>query len=515
MNLVIKQILNTIKTQKHRNKYILFILLFLNYNRLKRGIVKLYYYDYFLSIPFLSKRVKPKLKSITENIEKELNVDYTNIQKLPEYSFTIEEISNIADRLKQFDYKGTYYSGTVYHGGEEYKEKLLKIFSKFCWTNPLHPDLFKSIRQMEIDIINMAISLFHGDKNCCGNVTMGGTESILLACKAYRDWGREQKGITNPNIVSYNTVHPAFDKACHYFNIKLIKKPRDYKLINYINSDTICIVGSCPDYSYGLLDDIEELSDYAVEKNIGLHVDCCLGGFVLPFLVQSKQFQYNFDFQLKGVTSISADTHKYGYSLKGSSLLLWRNIEYKHYQHYISIKWNGGIYGTPTTLGSKSGALIAATWTALLLNGREKYQNYSIIIYDNLNDIKTYFKNNIFIDVIGDPKVNVIAFKSDTHDIYKIASEMHKKGWKLSILQNPPAFHLCITHLHTKETCTNFISDLHNSITFVVTSPSVKLEGTLALYGSNSKIENSLFTKNIIDNFITLLSRNKISHIYN
>ena len=171
--------------------------------------------------------------------------------------------------------------------------------------------------------------------------------------------------------------------------------------------------------------------------------------------------------------------------------------------------------GRRQPLGSKSGALIAATWTALLLNGREKYQNYSIIIYDNLNDIKTYFKNNIFIDVIGDPKVNVIAFKSETYDIYKIASEMHKKGWKLSILQNPPAFHLCITHLHTKETCTNFISDLHNSITFVVTSPSVKLEGTLALYGSNSKIENSLFTKNMIDNFITLLSRNKISHIYN
>ena len=165
---------------------------------------------------------------------------------------------------------------------------------------------------MEIDIINMVKSMFYGDSKCCGNLSYGGTESILLACKTYRDWGYHEKGITKPNIVVLESVHPAFDKACHYFNIKLIKVPvliesgtnNIYEIDNYIDENTVCLVGSAPSYPHGIIDPIEDMSNLAYIKNIGMHVDCCLGGFLVPFLKKQGLIKNKFDFRLRGVTSI-------------------------------------------------------------------------------------------------------------------------------------------------------------------------------------------------------------------
>ena len=160
-------------------------------------------------------------------------------------------------------------------------------------------------------------------------------------------------------------------------------------------------------------------------------------------------------------------------------------------------------------MGSKSGGLISTVWGALHLNGREKYVQYTSDIIENLVMIKNSFQHNNLIEIIGNPLLNIIAFKSNALNIYYVIDEMKKKRWDLSVLQNPPAFHLCITKCHTKEVTEKFISDLESSISIAKNNPS-KLSGTLSLYGSSQSIENSLFTGDLVNNFVTLLSKEKV-----
>jgi sphinganine-1-phosphate aldolase len=235
-----------------------------------------------------------------------------------------------------------------------------------------------------------------------------------------------------------------------------------------------------------------------------------MGGFLIPFI---NEFQY-INFNLTGITSISMDTHKYGYSLKGSSILLFNDWKIKKFQHYINQDWNGGIYATPTLMGSKSGGLIASAWSSLLYIGKNNYTKYAMEIQENLILIKTEIKKlDSDINIIGEPKLNIIAFKSTKLDIYQIVNEMKKYKWNLSIMQNPPSFHFCITKLHTKNICKIFIENLKESIKITKKNPS-KLSGTLALYGSSSKLKNALFIEEIIHDYIFLLSKNNISHRY-
>jgi len=481
------------------------------------------YYRYLRSkkliflIPFLKKKINKKLGNITKTIEKDFNNNYDNIKKLPLTPFNDKQID---DKLKEMmnvhEIDKNKISGVIYHGEEKHKNKLLKVFERFVWSNPLHPELFPSIREMEIDIVNMSIDMFNGNDKCLGNVTSGGTESIILACKTYRDWGKNEKGITKPNIVVLASVHPAFDKACHYFGIKIIKVPVDddgtnisRNIFRQINSNTICVVGSAPSYAHGIIDPIVEISDYCHSQNIGFHLDCCLGGFLVPFIKK----QENLDFRSKGITSISLDTHKYGYSLKGSSVLLFRSYNFKKYQHFVIDNWNGGLYGTPTIMGSKSGAIIATAWASLLYMGIEKYTKIALEIQNGVRRIVSKFKNNKYIQIIGEPDINVVAFKSCSINIFKVIQEMKNKNWNLNILQEPGGFHMTITNKHLGK-IDEFIEDLEKSIKTVIKNPGIKLSGTMAIYGSNKTIEESLFTKNIVDNFIHLLSKKKISYIY-
>jgi len=501
------------------NRYHFIILIFyLSRNRFLK-----FYYRYFklkqilLRIPYFKNKTYKKLKDITKSIEDDFSNHYKNIKQLPENPLNGDQIFM---RLKSMEtisrVNQNKISGVIYHGEEKHKKKLLKIFEQFIWSNPLHPELFPSIREMEIDIINMSINIFNGDNKCLGNVTSGGTESIILACKTYRDWARQEKGIYEPNIVALSSVHPAFDKACHYFNIKLIKVQvnkngtTSFKNIKqYVNSNTICMVGSAPSYAHGIIDPIIRMSEFCYDENIGFHMDCCLGGFLVPF-VKKSQF---LDFRTKGMTSISLDTHKYGYSFKGSSVLLFRDYGFKKYQHYINPDWNGGMYGTPTILGSKSGAIISTAWASMLYMGRKHYTEIALKIQKAIRYIVKSFKNNEFIDIIGKPDINVVAFKSDKINIFQVIAEMKKFDWNLSVLQNPDAFHICVTNKHC-DVINEFIKDLDKSVENVIKTPNKELSGTLALYGSSKTIEASLFTNDIIDNFIHLLSTEEISYIY-
>ena len=495
-----------------------FILIYL-YNLYLKQSKRINVLNLFKLIPYLNKKVNGKLLDAKKNIGNELKIYETNYQdKLPQEGLNQNQIlakMDIYDNKKHDDDK---ISGVVYHGGKEYTKFLLKVFEKVSWSNPLHTDLFPSIRIMETEILKMAIDMFQGNNKCCGNVTYGGTESLLLMAKTYREWGFYEKNISKPNIVILESGHAAINKAGHYFNIEIRVVPIDIKtgtatineIKKYVNSNTICLMGSAPSYAHGIIDPIEDMANFAFKKNIGLHVDCCMGGFLVPFL--RNKINRKFDFSLKGVTSISADTHKYGFSLKGNSIIMYNNFNIKKYQHFSKIDWNGGIYATPTIMGSKSGALIASAWAAMLYHGKNKYTQIAENISQKIKLIKDEISQINDIEIIGDPNINIIAFKSNVLNIYRISSSLSDKGWHLNILQNPDSFHFCVTykHLENDSIIQNFISDFKTSINEVRNKNYDKISGSAALYGLASNISQESITDEIVNTYINFLSNDNI-----
>ena len=217
---------------------------------------------------------------------------------------------------------------------------------------------------MEAEVVQMAAKLFHGPASTVGAVTSGGTESILVAVAAYRDRARAEggRGSTHPELVVPMTIHPAFDKAAHYFGVKLVKVPVDadmradvVAMTKAITRRTIGIVASAPQYPHGVVDPIAELGAVAIARGLPMHVDACVGGFVLPWLERLGRALPTWDFRVPGVTSISADLHKYAYASKGASVLVWRDMSAMQYQFFVATDFPGGIYASPTLLGTRPG----------------------------------------------------------------------------------------------------------------------------------------------------------------
>lgn len=395
-------------------------------------------------------------------------------------------------------------SGAIYSKDKEHTELMKRIFPLFFKSNPLHPDIFPCIRKMESEIVKFGLRIFNGNDESFGCLTTGGTESILLACKAYRDIAYS-RNIKKPEIIVCNTVHAAFDKACSYFNIKLNKVPvdeNDIPDLQYlkacVNSNTILLVGSAPSYSHGIMDPIKTLSEIAKSNNIYLHVDSCLGGFILPFI--NNNFSY--DFELDGVTSISADLHKYGNCPKGVSLLMYRNKQIMNNQYFVQPDWDGGIYATSTILGSRSGNLIAMSYATILHYGISGYQQKAT----NILATTLYFKDEIkkinHLEIIGDPMVCVIGIKSSKLDIYEVNKHMSSEGWHLNELQFPASIHICVTSLHLSNDIKHkFIRDLKNAVENSKHTIGKK-EGSASIYGSSQKISNRAIVATIAKKYL-------------
>ena len=252
-------------------------------------------------------------------------------------------------------------SGTMYCGDHDHYHFMNEAFGLFAHVNVLQRDMCPSATKFEAEIISMTLGLHHGEAAAaaggdpCGLVTTGGTGSILHAILAYREHAAQTRGVTRPNVIKPETAHPAFDKACHLFGVELRRAPVDPVTTqvdvdwvrDHIDDQTVALIGSACNYGYGTVDPISDLSDVALEHGIGLHVDGCLGGFILPF---GQELGYDipvFDYRIPGVTSISADTHKYGYAFKGSSVLSFRTKELRNAQYFYLTDWSGGKYTSP------------------------------------------------------------------------------------------------------------------------------------------------------------------------
>ena len=303
-------------------------------------------------------------------------------------------------------------SGSIYSGDHEHYAFLNEVFGHYSHANVLQRDVYPSATRFEGEIIAMTADLMHAPEPC-GVVTSGGTESLMNPLLVYREWGRE-RGITNPNVVLPVTAHPALDKGAHYFGIELRKATVTDQFVADIDSvrslvddNTVALVGSAGTYPHGLIDPIEALSALAVERGINLHVDGCLGGFILCWGESLGRPVPVFDFRLPGVTSISADTHKYGFALKGSSVLLYRTPELRRHQYFMAPDWPGGLYTSPGMSGSRSGGIIAATWAAMVSLGREGYCSIAADIFRTAAELRGIIARHPELEVIGDPFFNV------------------------------------------------------------------------------------------------------------
>jgi sphinganine-1-phosphate aldolase len=331
----------------------------------------------------------------------------------------------------------------------------------------------------------MALDLFHAgavtDGDPAGLVTTGGTGSILHAVLAYREQAAA-RGVTRPNLVKPETGHPAFDKACHLFGVELRTAPTDPdtttvepdSVAELIDDQTIAIVGSAGNYPYGTIDPIPELGELAQSRGVGLHVDGCLGGFILPFGEElGVEPIPTFDFRVPGVTSISADTHKYGYAFKGSSTLLVRDKALRNGQYFFVSGWTGGKYMSPGIEGSRSGGLIAATWAAMVQLGRDGYRRYAEQIFATAAEMMAAVRSHPELRIMGSPTF-CFSFTSDPSgggdfDIYHVNDLMRERGWRFNGQQYPNAIHMAVTRPQTQPGVAEaFASDLADAVAYAV-----------------------------------------------
>lgn len=385
------------------------------------------------------------------------------------------------------------------------------VYRLFCVTNALHPDVFPSIRKFECETIKMSALMLGGDDKVCGALTGGGTESILMAMKTYREYAKTVKGIQHPEVVMSDGAHAAFDKSGDYFGIKIIRTPckpngeADVQLIERaITKNTVGIVGSAPNYAHGSIDDIKSLSDIAVKRGLLLHVDCCLGGYVLPW---AKKLGYkipDFDFSLPGVSSISCDTHKYGFGPKGESVILFRNKDIRKHMFFISTEWNGGIYASPTVAGSRPGGPIAATWAVLVYLGEEGFLSAAQEIMETRKKIQEGTQGIDGLELICDHWSPVLAWKSNKFDIFMVGDAMKTRGWTLDLLQKPNAIHICLTirHVGREE---KFLEDLKWACDRVRSHPQDFKEGLAPVYGMASELPDRSIVKGFIEGYLDIL----------
>ena len=416
-------------------------------------------------------------------------------------------------------WSGGQQSGTVYHGEPEHLAVQDAAFELFSVSNPLHADVWPSVVKFEAEVIAMTAALLGGGEHgarpsVCGAVTSGGTESVFMATKAHRQWAERELGVApfDMEIICADSAHAAIDKACDILRIKLVKIPVDPVTFQadvaafraaVRPGRTIMLYASAPNYPQGAMDPIGELGALATEHGIGLHVDCCLGGFFLPFMRRLSGIANGraggdfgsgheasaaeadaaallrasyardgsavpavpaFDFAVAGVTSMSADTHKYGYATKGTSVVLFHAPSLRDHMFFLFPKWSGGVYATPTTAGSRAGALSAACWASMMKLGREGYMRCTALIARATHEIAAGVGAIPGLRVLVQPVGMVIAFaaahkpggsggdggREPLFNIYRLSDAMSKRGWGLSQCQHPACLHVCVTLRHAQ-----------------------------------------------------------------
>ena len=423
---------------------------------------------------------------------------YAINRRLPERGVPREELLRVVTEMAEREdapAREGKISGSLYHGGADHFAFLAEVYRHFAHVNVLQRDMYPSATKFEGEVISMALDLLgaeHADREGdtpCGVLTFGGSESLFEALLVYRERGRE-RGVAEPEVVMPVTAHVALDKAAHYLGIKLVHTPVDDgfaadvgAIADAIGPDTVALVGSAGTYPHGVIDPIEALSDLALEHDVGLHVDGCLGGFILPWAERLGHEIPAWDFRVPGVTSISADTHKYGYAPKGTGVLLYRSPELRRRQYFVYTEWPGGVYASPGIAGSRSGGLIAATWAAMVALGEQGYLELARPILETAAELRATVEGIDELRTLGSSPF-MVAFGSDELDIWHVNDALGERGWRLNGCQRPPGLHFCVTRPNTRPgVAAAFAADLRDAVDYAKDPPDSPPRSA-ALYGA-------------------------------
>lgn len=395
--------------------------------------------------------------------------------ELPEKA---ENWERLRERLTAFgrddvDWRNKRAAVYVFHPGEDVMQVAKDAYGLYQSENALGPAAFPSLKKMEEEVIGIALGLMHGPEGGTGNMTSGGTESIMLATKTCRD-AASAKGIDvhGANLVVPRTAHLAFDKAAHYLGLEIrrIDVTHDYfadpdAMRAATDERTLMMVGSAPCFPYGLVDPIPALAEIACERDIWLHVDACVGGYLNPFAEMEGVVLPEWDFRVEGVRTISADLHKYGYAAKGASSILHRSAEQHAHQLFSADDWPAGAMTTPTIAGTRPGGAIASAWAVLHYLGVEGYRQKTRRILDARNRIAKGIEA-LGLRVFGNPKLGLISFgptEGDDLSIFGVWKGMHDRGWFSGIVQNPNGIHLMLSPSHDEVT-EAYLEDLAEAV---------------------------------------------------
>jgi len=361
----------------------------------------------------------------------------------------------------------------VFHPGDEVLEVAKQAYALYQSENALGPAAFPSLRRMESEIVGIALDLLHAPDGGAGNVTSGGTESILLAVKTCRD-AAAAKGVDvrGASIVVPRTAHPAFDKAAHYLGLVVRRIPVGPDFLadvaamgDAIDARTLMLVGSAPCFPYGLVDPIPALADLARAHGLWLHVDACVGGYLNPFAEREGVALPAWDFRVDGVASISADLHKYGYAAKGASTLLHRSADQHAHQLFHADDWPAGGMTTPTLAGTRPGGAIASAWAVLHFLGVEGYRAKARQALAAQRRIARGVAD-LGLVVHGDPKLTLLAFGAPAESgasIFAVWKGMLERGWFSGVVQRPDGIHLMLSPAHAA-VAERYVADLGEAL---------------------------------------------------
>jgi glutamate/tyrosine decarboxylase-like PLP-dependent enzyme len=490
-------------------------------------------------IPFIQKKVENEIQKMKKKNDQEdelyysklveklrtsgvTKVDVGNINTIQNAGYNKETLMTFLHALKDMDTSPKLISGTIYDDHEnQHKEIMQTAYNLYAYTNPMHIDLFHSVVFMEKNLIVMISKLLGNAEHQCGSITNGGTESIFLALKTYRDLksAKMSNGFFNKNahenvikinVVAADTIHCSVDKLCHYLNIQLIKIKSNCEhrvtvcdILKTVNEHTACVVLSAPSYGFGIMDDVEHIAPAMKERGIPVHVDACLGGFVWMF--QEREMASKYSFHVDGVTSVSACLHKYGYSQKGVSCILYKDESFLKYQYFVTADWDGGLYVSPTILGSRSGGLVAQAWAGFLSRGYKEYQDSS----NKIIHIAKYAHEKL--QLVGECHtypldLHIVCFDVGK-DTYQLYDYLISKGFNLNALQNPHAIHLCVTKTHDEKVIDEMVQEIE---TFIKCKDILEYKEDLApIYGMKASIP--VYTNEILNECISSYLINKYS----
>ncbi len=364
----------------------------------------------------------------------------------------------------------------LYDPGEDVHALSVKAYTSFLAQNALHINMYPSIGKLEKEVISSIAGLLRSDDEVVGNMTSGGTESILMAVKTARDWAREHlPHVKEPEMVLPVTAHPAFLKAAHYCGLRIKQTPIDLKgyradtlaFKNAIGPNTIIGVGSAPNYSHGTVDPISEMAATAKEKGILFHVDACVGGIYLSILRRAGRVVPAFDFSVAGVTSISADLHKYGYTPKNASVILYRDRNLRKHAWFVCSSTTQYLVINATAQSSRTGGPVAAAWATLRYLGEEGFQKIVMQSQEAAEKIVKGIAEIENLTVLGDPDMCMFTVASAQLNIFELEDKMSQRGWRMTPQfaagGSPANLHIAINYnniQHTEE----FLKDLREAV---------------------------------------------------